>query len=325
MIRLRILLLPILLLGIAGCGKSGFKSQLVTGLKDPQPTFHTDLPEELSLAYHNIAHDETGWALRQIDHWIKTTRQTKDKNEIAKEQFQRFLDHALYFKGMAFFERKQYYKSWETYEELVKKHSASPLFAYALYQQVKIARQFLEGTKRIVWGFLPIPAYTDGQEILEKVAERWPGSDLAGNALMILGDYHAFREKYLEAQLDYQLLVDNYKNTPFYEPALRKSALTTHAQYQEPYYDTNCLSEALLRFQQYQLSFPDKANELDISRRITLIRNQMALKEFEIADFYYRTHKISAARYYWTRIMKENQGTGWADQAAAMLRQSHTN
>lgn len=314
--------LTLALLNLAGCTKPGFKAKMVTKTSLGQPNFRTDLPETLTIAHHEIKSSEPKRANRLIDRWIKKMRRQKKKVEDAKQRYNEYIDHALYFLGMARFDRGRYYHAWEAYEELVKDHSASPLFPYALYRQVEIAEKLLEGEKRIVWGFLPLPAYTEGEEILENVAERWPGSELAGNALMMLADFHNYQERYLEAQLGYQILVDNYQNTAFYEPALRKNAETTHAQYQGSPYDTNCLREALIRYQQYQLSYPEKAEQIGVARRIELIRNQMALKDFEIADFYYRTHKLDAARYYWQRIAAKYQDTDWASRSIALLEQT---
>ena len=188
---------------------------------------------------------------------------------------------------------------------------------------MEIACLFLTGSKRKVWGFIPVRAHTEALSILEKVADRWPSSELAGSALMIKADYYFDTGRFLEAQLAYQDVIDTCKDisrvsslgTSLYETALLKSAHATYLQYRGPYYDASCLDDTIIRYQRYQLSFPQQARQRGIAEEIRKIQDQQAQKELEIADYYMRTNRIQAARFYWEIIAKRWGQTSWGQQA----------
>jgi len=198
-------------------------------------------------------------------------------------------------------------------------YSSSDLFVPALHGQMDIACRFLQGAKRIVWGFIPAGAKTEGITILEKIDQRWPGSDLAAAALMRKAAYYFDCRQFLEAQHAYQTVVDNYQKNACYERAMLYNGRATHAQYIGPRYDTNCLSEALIRYEQYCQNFPEQAENYKIKQTMQLIRIQQAGKDFSIADFYWRTGKKQAAREYWADICQKYPETDWAVKARKLL------
>jgi outer membrane assembly lipoprotein YfiO len=204
-------------------------------------------------------------------------------------------------------------------------YGSSDLFVPALGGQMDIACRFLNGAKRIVWGFIPAGATTEGITILEKIEQRWPGSELAAAALMRKGAYYFDCRKFLESQHAYQTVVENYQKNSCYERAMLYSARATHAQYIGSSYDTNCLAEALIRYEQYCQSFPEEAEKYKIRQQMELIKTQQAGKEFAIADFYWRTGKKQAAREYWAGICRQYPETDWAVQARKLLEKHYVN
>ena len=115
------------------------------------------------------------------------------------------------------------------------------------------------------------------------------------------------------------MIIEGYKNSPYHEKAMLRSAEATHKQYVGPSYDTVCLDEALVRYKQYQLNFPEKAQQLDIVGRIGLIRQQQALKCFETADFYQRTGRDQAAEKYRRIVVEQWPETEFAAESQKLL------
>ncbi len=330
-----ITLVTILTLALAGgCSSTLSRGSDVEGAGISQlSTSKTDVPAELRLIERNIEQGRARKAGKLVDKWIKKNSESE------------FMDFALFLKGQALFARKLYYQSFLAYDELLDKYPASTFFSKALYRQADIARLFLSGAKRKIWKFIPINAQTEAISILERIAERWPGSELAATSLMMKADHHFEKEQFLEAQSSYQMVIDSYKNvyndiadrsaaeTPgkgappvsYYEQALLGCAKATHNQYRGPDYDTGCLSDAIIRYEQYKLSFPEKARRSGIDQQIALIRQQQAGKEFEIADYYHRTHSSDVARYYWNIIRQGWPETEWAQKAQQKLDESKQN
>ncbi|MBN1846660.1 MAG: outer membrane protein assembly factor BamD [Sedimentisphaerales bacterium] len=266
-----------------------------------------DLPDGLGQIRQLLGEDRPKQAYKRLKSWIK-------QNEGSS-----YLDKALFLKAQAQFNRKLYYQAFVIYEEMLDGYGASDLFEPALLQEMEIARRFLAGEKRKVWGFIPTSARTEGLEILDRVVERWPGSDLAAQALMMQADYYYDRGRFVEAQSTYQVVVENYRKSTYYQKALLRNAESTHAQYQGGRYDSSCLYEARLRYEQYRARFPQDAYARGIQPRIEGIDWQLAYKHYIIADYYRRTHKKEAADYY-TRYIEEHwPDSEWAHRSARRM------
>ena len=265
------------------------------------------LPRELAQAGDQIDISNPKAASQMLESWIKTHSEEDPA-----------MHHALFLKGRALYDQKRYYRALLTYEKLLDRYASSEHFSATLEQEVEIAKLFLAGTKRRMFGFLKFSARTDALEILEKVAQRWPGSELAVTALMIQADYYYGKHQYIEAQATYQMVVANYRNDPEFERALRGSAEATYAQYAGPRYDGSPLQEASFRYKQYLLHATDPATAA-IQARLDKIVELQTEREFEIADFYRRTHKIEPAKHYWRYIIEKWPQSSWARQSKVWL------
>lgn len=281
---------------------------LSAGAEVPQELTETpmEVPEGLAKVQELLEAGRAKKAYKQVSKWIEANEDSE------------ILDRALYLKATAQFDRKLYYQSFLLYEEMLDGWGASPMFEPALGQQLEIARRFLAGEKRKVWGFLPASARTEGLEILDRVVERWPGSELAAKALMMQADFYYEKSRFVEAQMTYQIVVEHYAKSAYYEKAMLRNAESTHAQYNGPLYDSYCLTEASLRYEQYRSRYPQQAHELGIEKRIAQIRSQEAEKHYKIADFYRRTHRQEASYYYTDYIQSHWPETEWAESSQTL-------
>ena len=294
---------------LLSCGVQFCAAETMVLGQNGQWELTTELPEQLALAQQQLEADRPGKAIKTIKKWAK-------KNADSPE-----MDQALFIKGKALMARKRYYQAFLVFEELLDEHSATSLFEPVLQKQVAIAEAFLSGEKRVVWGFIRTSARTEAAEILERVVERWPGSELAAKALMIEADCYYDDKRYIDAQETYQLVIDNYTRSQYYSRALLRSAEATDVQYLGVTYDTSCLDDARIRYQQFQLQFPELAREAQISERLARIREQEVAKEFQIADFYRRTGKTDSACWYWRVIIERWPDSQLAQQSRELLRE----
>jgi len=292
-----------LMTAVVGCGGSG----PAAANSAAQEAWVSTLPSELGAAHEKLANGKASKALKLVEKW-------KEANGDSE-----YMDKALYLEGKAYFAKKLYYQAYKAYEELLDGYATSELFSEVLEQEVEIARLFLAGAKRKVWKVFPISARSDAIVILERVTERWPGSALAGQALMMQADYYMSQKRYLEAQQTYQLVVEHYKDSPYYLQALRQNAEATYAQYHGSRYDTVCLEEARIRYQRYHREAPGKMDRAEIDGQLDIIEHYQVAKELEIADFYRRTGQIAAARYYWNSICQRWGDTDKTAQAQVLL------
>lgn len=299
--RIFLLCLGILTAGVGlGCQSEKPKDPATLYANVPDVT-----PDEILLA-QGLIEAKPKKAIKIVNKWIKS-----HKGHPA-------MDEALYTKALAQEARNRPYDALRAYDELTKSYSGSEHFYVSLEKEVEIAERFLEGLKRpTLFGLLWFTAKEDSLEVLENVALRWPGSELAGRALMLRANHYFDNKRFLDAQQAYLLVIDNYKSSPDYQIAFRRCADATYALYGGPLYDATSLAEALTRYRQYSSAFPVSAEQEGVPEIIRRIQSELAQKDYEIADFYQRTHKPVQAQYYWTYIAQT-----WPDtESAAKSRQ----
>jgi len=268
-----------------------------------------ELPETLQRAQQLTDMGKNRQALKLVEAWIKENPDSP------------FSDYGLYIKGNCLFNRERYYQAFLAYDELINNYSTSVLFEPVLLREIEIARRFLQGAKRIVWGFLPVSARTEAIEILERVADSWPGSELGAQAIMMQGDYFFSKQSYTRAKECYQIMIDNYDRSSYYQQAKLRVAESAHYQFTGVAYDTRCLIEAQILYEKFQDAFPQRAAQLNLAARLATIQDLLIEKEYEIADFYRRTDKLDAAATYWNQIAAQWPQSSWAQKAQKQLAQ----
>ena len=293
---------------MTGC-QGGMNSPFAANLPSPPPVRIENLNPDLIPIQQLIDQGDTKPAVKMVNKWIKNN----PKSEIT--------DQSLFLKAQAYFNQNSYHKAYYAYEELLNGYSTSNLYETSLRQEMEIARLYLTGKKRILWGFLPIKAHNDAIVILDGIVEKWPLSELSAQALMMQADYFTQNGRFLETESTCQLLVDHYRNSQYFEAALLGSAQASQALYQGPNYDSRCLTNARFKYERYQALFPENAQKYGIPERINRIDWQEGEKNYLIGDYYRRTKKMGAARYYFEYIIQRWPGGPWAQKADKLIRQ----
>jgi outer membrane protein assembly factor BamD (BamD/ComL family) len=233
-------------------------------------------------------------------------------------------EHERYFEGMyllgeAEFERRHFYQAYENYE-VVAESTAGELFHQALQREMDVARAFLSGEKRIVWKFLRLPAYDDGIEILDRIWERVPGTQLGEKALKLKADYFFAVGDVDLAQDEYVNLAREYPNGRYVQLAMLRGAEAAAAAFPGIKFDDRALLDAEERYRAVRSAFPHYAERERVADRLEGIRQQRAEKDLDIARWYERTKQTGAAEFYYRLVLKEWPDTLAAGEARRRLR-----
>jgi tetratricopeptide (TPR) repeat protein len=118
---------------------------------------------------------------------------------------------ALLIKGDALLAMDNEWQALFAYEEIARRYPTTASFVPALEREFEIAKAYANGLrKRFLGTFRLVAAGDDAQEILIRIQERLPGSELAEKAGMELADYY-FRIRDMPLAADaYDLFVQNY-------------------------------------------------------------------------------------------------------------------
>ncbi len=255
----------------------------------------------LELARSHLARNEPNQARGLLEDWLEANPDHERRVE------------ATFLLGEAEFLAGRFYQAYENYEYVVE-NSSGDLFYRALRREMDVARAFLSGEERIVWGFIRLPAQDDGIEILDRVWERVPGTRLGEDALRLIADYRFAVGDFDLAQDEYARLVREYPNGRHSAHAMLRAAEAAEAAFGGVEFDSRPLIEAEVRYRQFLAAYPAYAREEAVPGRLNAIELKRAEKDYHIAQWYEKTKHPEAAAFYYRMINRD-----WPDSLQATL------
>lgn len=222
--------------------------------------------------------------------------------------------------GQAEINRERYYQAFEWFEKLLAEWPTGAYSERALLREFFCAEQFLKGKKRVIWGAFFLPATDEGVEILGRIAEHVPGTELAEKALLRIGEYHMAAREFSEAAEAYDRYLQFFPRGKRAEYAALQAAQATLSSFRGTTFDETPLIEAEQRFREFGNRYPVGAERANVSGILQNIKNQRAQKTFETAQFYERLHHPQAAAYYYREVDKKFPDTSYASLARSALK-----
>ena len=229
------------------------------------------------------------------------------------------VEEAHYLGGQADIRRGHYWQAFNRLEKLLNGSPSGRFYERGLNLEYDVAEAFLQGKKKLIWGFIPLPAQDDGLEILQRIAERFPGSGLAERSLLRVADYHFNQREWqdaADAYIRYQTLFPNRDAAGYAE---FRAAQSYYNDYRGSAFDDTPLLEARQRFEAYQARRPTEASRQGVGQTLTEIELAEAKKSFEVGEFYVRTDKPKSAAYYYRQTASRFPGTLYAQKSQAAL------
>jgi outer membrane protein assembly factor BamD (BamD/ComL family) len=215
--------------------------------------------------------------------------------------------------------RGRYMQAYEWCEKLLEQFPTGDHYESVVDQEFEIAEEFLAGRKRIVLGFIYLPAQDEGLSILTRVAEHVPGSDRAEDAMLRIGDYYFERGDYAEAADaydDYLALFAKSQRAPF---AMHRAALAIYRTYRGAPYEDGPLIEADLRFAEFEADFPSVAGRVGVGKLRDEIAAARARKDYLTGRFYERTGYPNGAAFYYREVLDRYRQPEWSAKAEEAL------
>jgi len=228
-------------------------------------------------------------------------------------------EEAMFLAGQAEINRGRLFQAYEWFEKHLSQFPAGQFSERALRREFAVAERFLAGEKRIVMGFLYLPAEDDGLEILARIAEHAPGSKLAEEAVLRIADHHYAKGQYAEAVESYDQFVQLFGKTAKAPYARLQAARAMYASYRGEKFDETPLLEAEQRFAVFARLHPDEAKKANVQGTLQNIRSQRVGRLFKTAAFYERVGKNKPAVFYYRQIASQYPDTAWAANAGKAL------
>jgi outer membrane protein assembly factor BamD (BamD/ComL family) len=212
-----------------------------------------------------------------------------------------------------------YYDALFDYEYVARTSPASEAWQTALEREFEIARVFVGGGKRKFLGMRVIPAEGEGEELLIRIQERVPGSELGEKASITLADFYFEDGEMFLASEAYDLFLLNYPDSAQREWAMLRLIQANLARFRGPEYDATGLIEASQRLNQYRDEFPASAERIGVDALDVRIADALAQRDLSNARWYERRGNDVSAAYLYRRLVEDHPQSEAAQVAIGRL------
>ncbi len=264
----------------------------------------------LAEARRLLAEGEPGRARSLLSRWIERNQRSGSPA----------LPEAYRLRGDAKLAAGEEFSALYDYELVAKQYSGTDQYVIVLERELEIANRYIRGLRRRFLGIRFINAADMGEELLVRIQERLPQSELAERAGMELADYY-YRERRLElADTAYDLFLQNYPRSTQRAKAMRRRVFATLALFKGPKYDASPLTDARVLIERFSASYPADAREAGLDEALlSRIDESGARHMFNSAQFYIRRSDAVSAAYTLRRLVREHPRTAAASEAMELM------
>jgi outer membrane protein assembly factor BamD len=228
---------------------------------------------------------------------------------------------ALYRTGLLQQKREQYYKSFDTFQQMVGRYPNSEKFIQVIGEQYRIASLLSEGKRAKIWGWLPgFRNREKAIEYFEVIVHNAPYSDYAPLALMNAArGYKKINEN--EAAIDaLDRMINTYPRSVLTPDAYLKIAQTHASLVDGPYYDQKSTKESITYYEDYMILFPGDAGMAAAEKGLAEMKKILAQSKLTMADYYYKYRKnYKAAKVFYNEAITVYPDSAVAEQARVKL------
>ncbi|MEQ8579820.1 MAG: outer membrane protein assembly factor BamD [Balneola sp.] len=164
--------------------------------------------------------------------------------------------------------------------------------------------------------------YSDAAEIFETVTRIGRGSEYAQQAQYYLAESYFNQERYILAESEYLRFITFYPRDPKREEVDFKKAISIYEQSPRYRLDQTATRRAIDEFQLFNSRYPNSEYVTQSADKINELREKLARKYFESAQFYSRTDQYKAATIYYDLVIDRYPESKWAE--AALIKQIET-
>lgn len=250
-----------------------------------------------------VAQGEGKKAKHAADEWIE------------KHESHALMPEALLVRGDANVARKHFFKSLYDYERVIREYPGSEQFHTAMQREFELAKLFMAGTKRRLWGMRILPATDEAEEVLVRIQERGPGSELGELASLTLADYYFDKPQMDSAADAYDLFLINYPRSERREWAMIRLIQANLARFKGPRFDATGLIDAGQRLKTYRAQYPSSAERLGVDALLIRIDESLAMRDMVAADWHVQRKQPLSAIYLYQRVVQDYPQTAAAQDA----------
>lgn len=157
--------------------------------------------------------------------------------------------------------------------------------------------------------------YARVKTILENAKIQCSGSPVMDSILYYLGMSDIMEKNYIEARTSFELISQDYPNSPFHEEAQFRIGYAVFKQSHPSSRDQAETKEAIGLFRDF-LDMSPSATVADSARKyLNLCLDKLAEKDFDAANFYIKINELESAVVSFKNFIQEYPESKYVDQA----------
>jgi outer membrane protein assembly factor BamD len=209
--------------------------------------------------------------------------------------------------------------AYEAYATYLAKYPDGTDFDSSVESMFRIAKLFLDGQKRKLFGVPIAASMSRAQEMFEGIVKRAPFSRQAPLAQFNLGQCFEKQGKYPEAIQAYQQVVSKYPGDAIADDAQYQLGYVLLRQSREGSYDRAASVKANEAFEDFVNRYPTSEKVPQAKENMRLLQGGVVKGSLDVAKFYDKTKQYRAAVIYYNEVIQQQPGTPDADYAKARI------
>ena len=232
-----------------------------------------------------------------------------------------FAAEALYRTGLLREKRREYYKSFDSFQQLVMRYPNSERFNQVIGDQYRIAQGLLDGRRAYMWGMIPgLRNREKALEYFEQIVANAPYSDYAPLSLMNVARGHQRMSATEEAIDALDRMINSYPGNVLTPDAYLKLAQTHSSLVDGPAYDQASTKASITYYEDYLIQFPGDAGAGSAEKGLADMKSMLAESKMIIADYYYKYRRnYKAAKVFYNEAITTYPDSPVAERARKML------
>lgn len=157
--------------------------------------------------------------------------------------------------------------------------------------------------------------YSDAARAFETVISIGRGTDYGEEAQYYLAESYFRGNRYLLAASEYERYAQYHPNSPRREEVDFKEALSYYNLSPRYRLDQTYTRRSIEEFRLFRTRYPNSERADEAAGYIEELRNKMARRDFNAADFYMRTERFNSAAIYYGLVIDNYPESTWAERA----------
>jgi outer membrane protein assembly factor BamD len=221
--------------------------------------------------------------------------------------------------GHSLEQQNEFEKAYEAYETYLTKHPGGSDFATVVESMFRIAKLFMDGQKRKVFGIAFAPSMERAQEMFGGILRSAPYSKWAPLAQFNQGQVFEKQGRGPEAIAAYRSVVTRYSSDEIADDALYQIGYVLLKEFREGSNDRASAEKAREAFEDFINRYPESEKVAQAKENLKSLETGDVKGVLEVAKFYDRTKSYKAAVIYYNDVLKAQPSSPEAGYAKARI------